>query len=701
MAARDLRVNALYGATIFLGAFLLFQVQPILGKYILPGFGGTPAVWTACLLFFQTLLLIGYLYSHLLTVRFGARSQAAIHALVLASSLVWIYFQAQRWGAPILPASTWRPAGPDHPTLDILRLLLTAIGLPYFLLSTTGPLLQAWFARAQPDTSPYRLYALSNAGSLLGLVSYPFLVEPALTLRAQSRAWTWGYAVFAGTCAACALITAARSAAASHATQETTGPVPSRGARLLWVALAACASAMLLATTNQISQEVAVVPFLWVLPLSLYLISFIVCFDAPRWYSRRRWMKLLMGAAIVAPVLLFVGPYAGFLVQLGGFSFILLVVCMACHGELVHLKPATQHLTSFYLLLSAGAAAGAAFVALLAPLVFPAYWEFHLALWSSCLLAVVVLVRDRERLFYRERFGPAFYLALLGLVVLAAELELHAWWHIRNTLDVARNFFGVVAVYEATDRDTDSRVRVLRHGGITHGLQFQGQRLRGQPTAYFVPQSGVGLALDSLRRRSPVALRMGVVGLGIGTLAAYGREGDSIRFYEINPAVTRIARGPLFSYLGDTHARVEIVPGDGRLSLERELGRGSQQFDLLVLDAFTSGAPPVHLLTREAFDLYLAHLAPDGILAVNVSNRALDLRPVVQRAAEHSALAVTWTYLAPAGPFHPGGSWMLLTRDPRLLTDPALAKAASPLPPPPASFRQWTDDYSNLFRILR
>jgi hypothetical protein len=457
---------------------------------------------------------------------------------------------------------------------------------------------------------------------------------------------------------------------------------------------------MLLATTNQISQEVAVVPFLWVLPLNLYLISLIVCFDAPRWYSRR-WMKLLLGAAIVAPVLLFVGPYAGFLVQLAGFSLILLVVCMVCHGELVRLKPAPQHLTVFYLLLSAGAAAGAAFVALLAPVVFPAYWEFHLALWTCCLLAVIVLVRDRERLFYRQGFGPAFYLALMGLIILAGELGFHAWWHMRNTREVARNFFGVVAVYEVTDQDTHSRVRVLRHGGITHGLEYQDERLRSQPTAYFVRESGVGLALESLRQRTPTGLRMGVVGLGVGTLAAYGRDGDSIRFYEINPEVTRIARGPLFSYLRHSQARVEIVPGDGRLSLEHELAQGSQRFDVLVLDAFSSGAPPVHLLTREAFDLYLAHLAPQGVLAVNVSNRALDLRPVVKRAAQHSGLAVTWTYLAPAGPFHPGGSWMLLARDRQLLQEPALAGAAGSLPPPRSGFRQWTDDYSNLFQVLK
>ncbi|HXE90337.1 MAG TPA: fused MFS/spermidine synthase [Terriglobales bacterium] len=691
--------RTLYGLTIFLSAFLLFQVQPILGKYILPWFGGTPAVWTACLLFFQTMLLVGYLYSHTLAVRFSPSSQVAIHTALLASSLAWIFYQAQRWGTPVLPPSAERLVSATHPTLDVLFLLLAAVGVPYFLLSSTGPLLQAWFARAQ-QASPYRLYALSNAGSLLGLLSYPFAVEPALSLRTQGRMWTWGYVAFVVGCAACAW-SAGRSAAPSDPAPIANDSPPARGALLLWAALAACASAMLLATTNQISQEVAVVPFLWVLPLSVYLATLIVCFDAPRWYARR-WMKFLMVAALVAPVLLFIGPYAGFLVQLAGFSLILLVVCMVCHGELVRLKPAAQHLTFFYLALSGGAAAGSAFVALLAPRLFPAYWEFHISLWTCCLLAVIVLVRDRQRLFYRDGFGPGFYLALVGLAVLASELGLHAWWQTRNTLEVARNFFGVVAVREDFDYDnTYLRIRVLRHGGITHGLQYQDERLRTQPTAYFVPESGVGLAFASLRSRASSGLRIGVVGLGIGTLAAYGREGDSIRFYEINPEVTRIARGPLFSYLRDAQARVEIVAGDGRLSLEHELTQGSQQFDLLVLDAFTSGAPPVHLLTREAFDLYLAHLAPQGILAVNVSNRALDLRPVVQRAAAHSGLALTWTYLPPAGPFHPGGSWMLLARDPQLLREPPLTTAASPLPPPPANFRQWTDDYSNLFQVLK
>ncbi|HXZ27054.1 MAG TPA: fused MFS/spermidine synthase [Terriglobales bacterium] len=693
--------QAIFGATVFLGAFLLFQVQPILGKYLLPWFGGTPAVWTTCLLFFQVLLLAGYAYGHALAGVRSARAQLGVHGALLAGSVVVLAVMAARWPSPILPGAAWKPAPGGHPTWEIVRLLAVSIGLPFFLLATTAPLVQSWYARTEPERSPYRLYALSNAGSLLGLASYPFVVEPALALGVQGRTWTWAFLTFALGCAVCGVL-----AVRSHQPQpfgidqilEQYEPRPTAGTMLLWAALAAGSSVMLLAVTNQICQEVAVVPFLWVLPLSLYLLSFILCFHDERWCGRG-WLRALLLAALLAPVLLFFGPYADIRLQIAVFCFTLVACCMVCHGELVRLKPAPRYLTWFYLAIAAGGAAGGVFVALLAPRLFSGYWEFHLGLWGCCLLALVVLVRERHRLFYRQRLRPGFYLYAFGLLLLAGELLSHVAWYKHNTEEVERNFYGVVAVYSDYDAQAHSAVYALRHGRITHGLEYRAPEQRDRPTAYFAPESGIGLLFAADPHGAP--LRVGVVGLGIGTLAAYGRPGDQFRFYEINPAVVRLAAAsPYFHYLADSRARVEIVAGDGRLSLEREQAAGAPLLDLLVLDAFNSDAPPAHLLTQEAFRLYLARLKPEGVLAVNISNRALDLRPVVLAAAERFGLGVVWVYQAPGDRFHPGSSWMLLARDRARLATPGLARAASPLAGAPP-VRPWTDDFSNLYRVLK
>ena len=693
--------QAVFGATIFLGAFLLFQVQPILGKYLLPWFGGTPAVWTTCLLFFQVLLLAGYAYGHALAGLHSAKAQLLVHLALLAGSLVLVGVLAMRWPSPILPGAGWKPQPGAHPTWEIVRLLGASVGLPFFLLATTAPLVQSWYARVEPEGSPYRLYALSNAGSLLALVSYPFAVEPALALGMQGRVWTWAYLAFALGCAACGMLAARSRQAQPFGIDEIIAeyePRPTAGTMALWAALAAGGSVMLLAVTNQICQEVAVVPFLWVLPLSLYLLSFILCFHDERWCGRG-WLRALLLAAIVAPVLLFFGPYADIRLQSAIFCFTLVAGCMVCHGELVRLKPAPRYLTSFYLAIAAGGAAGGVFVALVAPHLFDGYWEFHLGLWGCCLLALVVLVRERHRLFYRGGLRAGFYLYVFGLLLLGGELASHVAWYEHNTVEVDRNFYGVVAVYSDYDAQARSAVYALRHGRITHGLEYREAAQQDRPTAYFAPESGIGLLLKGFPRPSP--LRVGVVGLGIGTLAAYGRPGDHFRFYEINPAVVRLAgSSPYFHYLEDTRAQVEIVPGDGRLSLEREQAAGAAPFDVLVLDAFNSDAPPAHLLTEEAFALDLARLKPEGVLAVNVSNRALDLRPVVLAAAERFDLGAAWVYQAPGDRFHPGSSWILLARDRARLATPELARAASPLTGVPR-IPPWTDDFSNLFRVLK
>lgn len=699
-----------YALTILLSSFLLFQVQPLIGKYILPWFGGGPAVWTTCMLSFQVMLLAGYTYAHLIARWLSPYRQGLLHGALLAISLLLL---------PIIPAETWKPTGEQLPTWRILGLLAVTIGGPYLLLSSTGPLLQSWFARTHPGRSPYRLYALSNAGSLAALVSYPFVVEPALTLPGQ--AWTWSvcFMVFAALCGLCAWgiyrwegsppganrgQTAPRNPDGDD--DETNPPPPDWPTVLLWLALTACGSVVLLATTNQMCQEVAVVPFLWVLPLALYLVTFIICFDGPRWY-RRSWYGVFLVLAVVgATIVLFQGVSVDLWLQIVAYSAVLFACCMVCHGELVRLKPAPRYLTGFYLAVALGGALGGAFTTLLAPLLFTAYWEYHVGLVACCGLLLVVVYRDRCWPLYGGRPRWAWAILLLALAGLAAGLVTQAVLDSRSGLVRLRSFYGVLQVIRRLDVDNqDLPYLMLRHGRISHGFQYLQAEQRGWPTSYYGPHTGVGLAIRHHPRRASGGhrghLRIGVVGLGVGTLAAYGRPGDLVRFYEINPEVVRLSQEH-FTYRKDSPAKVEVVLGDARVSLERELRHGRPgRFDVLVVDAFSSDAIPVHLLTRECFQVYRDHLRQDGILAVHVSNRYLDLGPVVRRqAAELAQQAV----LVDSDDDDPWGvhaaNWVLVTGNRRFLDTPAVHSAVDPWPdqgPLPAA---WTDDFSNLFKVL-
>ncbi len=706
-----------YGVTIFLSAFLLFQVQLVIAKYILPWFGGTPAVWTTCMLFFQLLLLGGYAYSHLIVSRLRPRRQGTLHLVLLAGSLCLLAGQLATWRTPLLPPAAWKPTGSDLPVLRILGLLAVSVGLPYFILTTTSSLLQAWFAGTHPGRSPYRLYALSNAGSLLGLISYPFLVEPALALKAQAGVWSGCYAAFVFCCGWCA-VRAARTAkpllepgevTSSRKSQKGSEAAgrPSRSKRLLWLGLPACASVLLLATTNHISEEVAVIPFLWVVPLGLYLLSFIFCFNSQRAYSRR----LFVVAALAAMVLVYIVTRRG-VTEVGIaediwiHSFALFVCCMICHGELVALKPAPRHLTSFYLSVAAGGALGGVFVALVAPTIFTGLWELPLGyLFCGALLLVVTLRDPRSWLNGRRRWvwrAPAG-VALAALVV-APSLQVKKFYD--GVIRSRRNFYGILRVREedATERVEWHRY-VLRHARTVHGFQFVDPARRRTPTTYYGENSGAGLAiLNHPRRTSGAPMRIGVVGLGVGTLAAYGRKGDIIRFYEINPAVVELATGPdsCFTYVQDSAAKVDVVLGDARILMQRELEQGQpQQFDVLALDAFSGDSPPVHLLTREAFDIYLRHLRRGGVLAVHASNRYVNLAPVIWRAAEEFGLACTMINSEGDSEAVWGARWILLTHDKNLLKLKNIAAVASGREESHKPIRLWTDDYSNLLRILK
>jgi hypothetical protein len=705
-----------YALPIFLGAFLLFQVQPIIARCILPWFGGTPAVWTTCMLFFQVLLLGGYAYAHWVATRLRPRAQAVTHGALLGLSLAVLAVQLQRWGVPIIPGQAWKPATPDAPVAHILLLLGVTVGLPYFVVATTSPLLQAWFCRQRPGVSPYRLYTLSNAGSLLALLSYPVLVEPSLAMRSQAAVWAAAYVVFVGAYLVCVLrsLRAAgagdvsdpdssqSAAAAEGAPLRDEDGSPSWQDRLSWFLFPAVASTLLLAVTNQICQELAVIPFLWILPLTIYLLSFIICFDNPKWYER----------SVYLPATLFMLPLVGYVMgqpldlsvrrQIVVYAAALFVGCMFCHGEVVARRPHPRHLTAFYLAISVGGAVGGIFVGLVAPLIFSGFYELHVALTGLWLIGLATVWRWR---LIPDWLRGSITVALIALSIAVPVIVRVQAKHDQRTavLMACRNFYGV---FRVEDRDRDKpryEVHTLVHGATLHGLQYVHHELRRQPLSYYSPRSGLALAIaNHPRRLAGLPLRIGVLGLGTGNVAIHGRAGDVVRFYEINPAVAQMARDTrYFSYIADSLAEVQVVLGDARLVLEREFrDQGSQQFDLLAMDAFSSDSVPAHLLTREAFEVYFRHLRePDGVCAVHVSNRFLDLKRVVYAASDYfgrSAIRIQ----------DPGGfgtyksDWMLMTDSAGLLSNPKLISAATPRGAA-QPLRLWTDDYYNLFQILR
>lgn len=697
---------ALYGLTILLGAFLLFLVQPLIGKFILPWFGGTPAVWAACLLFFQALLLGGYLYAHLLAGRLHARRQCLLHALLLAASLLAL---------PVFPSESWKPLAARYPMAAVFGLLAASVGAPYFLLAATSPLLQSWFARSRRSFSPYRLYALANFGAMLAVISYPFAIEPSLSLRRQIWIWSFGYAAYAALGILLALRerpqpTAAESPAARGDTGGEPSQLPGAGERALWLSLAACGSIALLATTNQLCLDVAVVPLLWVLPLGIYLLSFVICFDHERWYSRL-WAGPALAAAFVQTcVVLSGGVFVDLKTQIASYSFTLFAACMVCHGELARLKPPPRHLTAYYLTIAGGGALGGFSVSVLAPRLFRGFWEYHAGLVLIALLFLVILARDRRSPLYAGR--PPWAWAALGMALLAliAALGTQIAGTLEDNIAMKRNFFGVLRVLEENREEPQRRRLTLMHGRIEHGFQFADEEKRYWPTSYFGPDSGAGLAiLCHLHRRGENGtgshLRIGVVGLGVGTIAAYGEEGDYIRFYEINPAVLEFS-DRYFTYRRDCPARVDVVLGDARVSMERERQSAeSARFDVLIVDAFSGDAIPVHLLTRECFATYLYHLAPGGVLAVHISNRYFDLAPVVRAVAQAgNPQGLEALLIASEGNEMQGTDatrWVLLADNPDFLHSHEVRLHALPWPEDAMGVQAWTDDYSNLFGSLK
>jgi hypothetical protein len=759
----------LYAATILLSAFLLFQVEPMIAKIILPWFGGSAAVWSTCLLFFQFVLLLGYLYAHVVTRYVKARAQMILHIVLLAGSLAALR---------AYPDPAWKPAGNADPTLGILGLLAATVGLPYFLLSTTGPLLQAWYTRQFHGAVPYRLYALSNAGSMFALLSYPFLFEPVYTTHQQASMWSYGYGGFIVLCGITAFL-ASRASNGTIAKAEllAESDIPKPGLREygFWLALPACASVLLLAVSNHITQDVASIPFLWVLPLSLYLLTFILCFDGRGWLQYRRIIYIpLMAVALGAMTLAIDGiDDARIQILLAIFLVGLFACCMVCHGELVRLKPHPRYLTQFYLMISAGGAIGGLLVAFAAPRFFNASYELELGLafcawitlaaladrpsgwlanltsggrlipvamgalvagvmgfkyrdqvlggvhwlihrfarnWNppdrfdTCMLVLVLLwivgfmlvLKRGLRLDWvsKQGLGPfAVELVAMLLIGYLGYVEGHANTGYRR---MVRNFYGALKVQDEGSASDPNATRGLLHGTINHGEQFRSAARRDLPTTYYAEESGIGIAIRD-RQLAVGRLRVGVIGLGTGTTAAYGRAGDTYRFYEINPLVPELARTE-FTFLNDCPCTTEVSLGDARLSLERE---ASENFDVLAVDAFSSDSIPVHLLTREAFQLFYRHLKPSGILAVHISNRYLDLRPVIDGIAratgritrlvdnqeddDRDVLRSEWILVAAPDPGF----------DANIMSRSIMVESNK------KNVRLWTDEYSNLFQIVK
>jgi hypothetical protein len=678
----------LYAATIFLSSFLLFLVQPIIAKQILPWFGGSGSVWATCLVFFQTVLLFGYAYADWSTRSLKPRAQCILHVTLLLVSLALL---------PIIPDVRWKPGADEAtgPALSILALLGATIGLQYFLLSATSPLAQAWFWRRFHHAVPYRLFALSNFASLLALLLYPVLIEPVFTLVRQGIAWSVGYAVFAVLCAATAIATYRKSAgdtadprrspeAAAESAAAAAEPAPALRTRVLWIALAAMSSCLLLAVTNHLTQNIPSIPFLWVVPLSLYLITFILCFDHPRWYVRPLF---LAAAGIMLPVMAWFSESLDLWVAAPLYATGLFVLCMVCHGELYRMRPGPRHLTTFYLMIAVGGALGALAIGIGAPIALRGYYELAITLGLCALLFA-----------WRARGANAPTTAG-ALLVCAATVGIAAYQlrdYGTDTRVMVRNFYGMVRTRDFHD---PANFRAMYHGAINHGGQFLDPQYRRLPTTYFSPTSAYGRVFESL---PPGPRKVGVLGLGAGALAAYARRGDTFRFYEIDPQVAAVAVTE-FSYLRDAQAQTDIVLGDGRLSLERE---APQQYDVLAIDAFSGDSIPMHLITREAMATYLKHLKPDGVIVFQATNRFVDIAPVVERLAAEFGYRAVMVSDFPDNSKGPVDYWMshtdqiIFTRNSKLLEADAIRSVAVPLKPRPG-FQVWTDDFYNLVHVLK
>lgn len=719
--------------TISISAFLLFQVQPLVSKRLLPWFGGSPTIWTTAMLFFQTQLFAGYAYAHWATTRLSPFLHLKTHAVLVFFSAMMAFL--------ITPSDVWKPNGDENPTLYVLLLLAISVGIPYFTLASTGPILQAWYSRVQPGASPYRLYALSNSGSFLALLSFPYAFEPYLSISAMSSAWTMMYWAFAF----CCIITAngvlnwlsrqTVPAESQTARLTTDGPSaedleslrPTSWTRFLWIGLPALASLTMIAVTDHVSHHVAPEPRLWIMTLGLYLLTFIITFDHERWYWRKpmAWGTLLAILVLSSESNLL--DWAG--IDWGGDAqairmshfLVMFLICFVCHGELVRSRPRSiRYMTEFYLWISAGGACGGLFATLIAVNVFNDYLEWPLCMVLALLVCVAVLFgpgslakATPSAKSNQRRFA---LVGILGIASIAWILFFNDPWGWRSAgndeytsrrLHLSRNFYGVVSVEDRIhESDRKRSYRGFYHGSVTHGLQPFASELRLSPRTYYSQESGVGKAIGYLQERQE-SIRIAVIGLGAGSLAAYVRPTDSITFYEINPEVIRIA-GEYFTFLKECNGTVKTVLGDGRLKLEES---EEPPFDIIVLDAFTGGSVPIHLLTQEAFAIYRKRLAPRGMIAVHATNSYLNLYPVVKQQAMTLGMDFRCDYMpTDLDAFIRRNFYVIITEDQKYLRRTTNVyphtydRDGNELPatePDLPGVRLWTDQFSSIHQITK
>ncbi|MDG1874183.1 MAG: fused MFS/spermidine synthase [Mariniblastus sp.] len=704
--------------SILLSAFLVFQIQPVFSKMILPWFGGSPAVWTACLMFFQLTLLAGYAYAFSVNRLLPLKGQAIVHLALIIASLLYL---------PIIPADSAKPTDGAFPILRILWVLISTIGLPYFLLSSTAPLFQAWYAAKLPGRVPYRLYALSNVGSLVALLSFPFLIEPMMSSTLQAYAWSAGFitfGVFTGLMTIVILRTnndplISLPETILNANAETADSKVTLKNWLVWLSLAAIGSFTLLAISNHLSQELTVSPLMWVLPLSLYLITFIINFDRPQWYNRRAWaIASLVGIFAFASVknekltqrfdILFnslglelsLVDYKHDVIVQSSFALAsLFFICMIAHGELVRNKPAANRLTSFYMAMATGGALGGMTVALLCPNLFTTFFETPLTLILGLALTLWVIGQTGFHKKLPSSTGTKIACVAIGLYLSVIILKCEWSGVNEDTFAKYRNFYGTLRVDIENIGNSDLQGYGLYHGNTFHGFQFTNPEMSTNPTTYYAHSSGLGAAFKHLHQNNE-SLRVGIVGLGTGTTAIYSRENDYFHFYEINPLVIKIAENT-FSYLGSSKGKVKTTLADARIAMERE---ENQKYNLIVLDAFSGDGIPAHLLTTEAFDVYKKHLSPNGIVAVHISNRYLNLFPVVAGTAGHHNLEMVYIeYLQDddSGMEEASSDWILLTNNQEFIGDEEVQELSQD----PRNYYQspikWTDQYSNLIEVMK
>ena len=676
----NLQLTFQYGLTIFLSAFLLFQVQPLIGKMILPWFGGSASVWTTCMLFFQATLLLGYIYSHWIVKALSPYRQSILHIALLLVSLSLL---------PLTASELWKPTGSEDPTLQILGLLFASIGLPYFVLSTTGPLIQAWFARERTGGIPYRLFALSNFGSMLALLAYPIAFEPFLATKWQSYCWSALYVVFVLTCAVLAWRNRHSIALVEVEKEHVAAPTAPR--LFIWILLAACPSILMVADTSFLTENIAPVPMIWVAPLALYLLSFIICFENSGWYKRKVFLPLLVVSLFILAYLPTLGLNELPVVisaSINLFSFF--VVCMVCHGELASQQPNSRYLTTYYLMLAVGGVMGGFFVGVIAPYWFTENYELSIGIVLTAIVVALVFLSGTQ--FKTRHLKLATFAGTASFLVLISMIRISDHSHDMDGIELTnRNFYGTLKVYV----DRSGEYKLMQHGQISHGSQFTDPDKALEPTTYYVRESGVGQAILA-KSQSKEPIKVGVVGLGVGTLAGYARKGDIYRFYEIDPQVIAAAEKH-FTFLSSSSASIQHVLGDARLQLE---GEPDQQFDVLVIDAFSGGSVPIHLLTKEAFAQYFRHLKSDGILAFHITNRFLNLRPVVKTAANAFDQDIKLVSVS-ASDTNVGyrSEWALVSKDKKSFQNIQFVNAQEI--EDSKGFTLWRDDYSSLLSIIK